>query len=169
MQLPFRRSRTWNFVPTYTSVSSTPGPSKKQAGNFGLTAGLSELEHQTKSLGLDVHWRGRNPGVAYLLLGGGVASVRLDATRPVCNLGFDCHESGTNLGSKSAPYAQVGFGLDGGPGERLDGGLFLEARWWRGPYLQPILLADGTLAGTQAKTGNAVLVAIGLRMQAAPR
>jgi len=169
LQLPFRRSRTWNFVPTYTSVSSTPGPSKKQAGNLGLTAGLSELEHQTKSLGLDVHWRGRNPGVAYLLFGGGVASVRLDAVRTECTLGFACHDSATNLGSKSAPYAQVGFGLDGGPGETIDGGLFFEARWWRGPYLQPILLADGTLARTQARTGNAVLVSIGIRMQMAPR
>ena len=170
LQLPIRKTKEWNFLPTYTTVTSTPGPSSEQVGTFGMAATLVELEHKTTSYGLDVQWRSREPGPAYLLFGAGTAHVTLDRTRTKCVL-FSCSDAGsTSLGSKTAPYVQVGFGIDGGPsGGAFDAGLFLEVRAWWGPYLQPNFATDGTPAPARAKTGNAIVASLGLQMQAWPK
>jgi len=153
LQIPIRRSKEWTFLPTYTSVSSSPG---------------SNLGHETKSIGLDVHWRGPNPGAGYLLFGGGSATAKLDVKQTTCPIFFipvGCSQTATTVSSKTAPYLQAGFGLEGeqSSSRLLDGGWFIEARLWRGPYLQPISLASGIPVGSRAKTGNALLVAVGFR------
>jgi hypothetical protein len=156
LQLPIRRSKEWTFLPTYTSVSSNPG---------------SNLDHETKSFGLDVHWRGRNPGAGYLLFGGGSATANLNVEHTECALpGLfpTCDVKKHTVSSKTAPYLQAGFGFEGEQFSPIHGGWFIEARLWRGPYLQPISLANGTLVGSSAKTGNALLVAVGFRLYSAP-
>src|SRR5207249_76158 len=135
-----------------------------------LSSEITDLDHETKSYGLDVHWRGWNPGPGYLLLGGGMARVKLEQTRSQCAfLVFSCNDTKTPVSSKTAPYLQVGFGFEGEwTRSGANGGPFIEARLWRGPYLQPISLASGTLVGSRAKTGNALMVAIGSRFLGAP-
>src|SRR6266567_2326412 len=154
LQIPIRRSKEWTFLPAYTSVSSSLG---------------SKLNHETKSLGLDVHWRGRDPGAGYLLFGGGSATAKLNVERTEC--GFfviGCEIKETTVSTKTAPYFQAGFGFEGKQFDLMDGGWFVEARLWRGPYLQPISLASGALAGSTAKTGNALLVTVGFRLYSPP-
>ncbi len=154
LQIPIRRSKEWTFLPAYTSVSSSLG---------------SKLNHETKSLGVDVHWRGRDPGAGYLLFGGGSATAKLNVERTEC--GFfviGCEIKETTVSTKTAPYFQAGFGFEGKQFDLMDGGWFVEARLWRGPYLQPISLASGALAGSTAKTGNALLVTVGFRLYSPP-
>jgi hypothetical protein len=149
LQLPIRTSRQWTFLPTYTRMLSNLN---------------SALDHETKSTGLDVHWRGPNPGVGYLLLGGGSAQAQLNVLRTQCDfLVIGCSQTSTSASSKTAPYLQAGFGFEGDQ-LRGHGGWFIEARMWRGPYLQPISLSNGTLVGSKAKTGNALQVAFGFRL-----
>lgn len=152
-QIPIRRSGEWTFLPTYTRILSNLN---------------SSLDHETKSLGLDIHWRGPNPGAGYLLLGGGSATAQLNVLHTQCGsvlIPVTCSQGAATASSTTAPYGQVGFGVSG---ERLsgslDGGWFFEARLWRGPYLQPISLADGTLVGSKARTGNALMMAVGFRL-----
>ncbi len=168
LQMPIRRSKEWSFLPTITTISSSPGPSKAKGGTvFGSS--FSELDHETKSFGLDVHWRGRNPGAGYLLFGSGLAKVKLDVTRSQCAVFvFSCNDTATTVGSKTAPFLQVGFGFEGERKPSVNGGPFIEARLWRGPYLQPIALANGTVVESRAKTGHALLVALGMRWYSGP-
>jgi hypothetical protein len=153
-QIPIRsRSKQWTFLPTYTRILSSLN---------------SSLDHETKSLGLDVHWRGPNPGAGYLLLGGGSATAQLNVLHTQCAsvlIPVTCSQGSSTASSTTAPYGQVGFGVEsesGGPS--LSGGWFFEARLWRGPYLQPVSLADGTLVGSKARTGNALMMAVGFRL-----
>jgi hypothetical protein len=163
LQVPIRRSKEWTFLPTITKISSSPGPSKSAIGLTLATQTIS-LDHETKSFGLDVHWRGWDPGAVYLLLGGGMAKAKLEQTRTQCAfLIVGCTDSTTPIGSKTAPYVQAGFGF-----ESVNGGPFIETRMWRGPYIQPIALANGTLVGSQGKTGNALFIAVGGRFHAPP-
>jgi hypothetical protein len=93
-----------------------------------------------------------------------MAKVRLEETRSQCAfLVWGCTDTTTPVGSKTAPYVQAGFGL-----ESAYGGPFIETRMWRGPYLKPIALANGTLVGSQGKTGNALFVSVGFRFLGPP-
>lgn len=154
-QIPIRsRSKQWTFLPTYTRILSSLN---------------SSLDHETKSVGLDVHWRGPNPGVGYLLLGGGSAQAQLNVLHTQCGsvlIPVTCSQGSNTASSTTAPYGQFGFGVESEQfgGRSLSGGWFFEARLWRGPYLQPVSLADGTLVGSKARTGNALMVAVGFRL-----
>src|SRR5204863_7371590 len=107
LQMPIRRSKEWTLLPTITTISSSPGPSKSSIGLL-LSSEITDLDHETKSYGLDVHWRGWNPGPGYLLLGGGMARVKLEQTRSQCAfLVFSCNDTKTPVSSKTAPYLQV--------------------------------------------------------------
>ena len=155
-QIPIRsRSKQWTFLPTYARILSNLN---------------SSLDHETKSLGLDVHWRGPNPGAGYLLLGGGSAQAQLNVLHTQCGsvlIPVTCSQGTATASSTTAPYGQVGFGVESESGGRsLSGGWFFEARLWRGPYLQPVSLVDGTLVGSKARTGNALMMAVGFRLLA---
>jgi len=151
-----RNDKKWAIYPNITLLEVTSRPTVARDTN---------LKHETTTFGADVHWRGSNPGMSYFVFGGGIAEVELIATGGYC-VGFPiigiggCTSTDKTVGDKTAPYVQVGFGLEGMEGF---GHYFIELLWWWGPYLRPMVSSDGSLQGAHASTGNALRLQVGVR------
>jgi len=153
-----RNDRSWAAYLTLTTDEVTSRPTVARNVN---------LKHNTWIFGADVHWRGSNPGAGYLIFGGGIAMTELIATGSLSCTGIlpplvgECHATDRKMGDKKAPYIQAGFGLDC---TECTSHYFVEVLWWLGPYIKPVVSADGMLEGGRSTIGNAVRVNMGFRI-----